>query len=125
MLADNPDGWVIDGNYGTDLEGMVAGEAETVVYVNMPFSLMMWRIFWRSVARARDKKLICGEYVETWRKAFFSRDSLLLFLFRTRKTFNGRRTDKLRVWAKDARMIELNGRGALNRFYRDRGLRRG
>ena len=125
VMAENPDGWVIDGNYGTDLEGMVATQAETVVYVNIPFSLMMWRIFWRSVARARDKKLICGENVETWRKAFFSRDSLLLFLIRNRKTFKGRRTEKLRLWAKDARMIELDGRGALNGFYEERGLRRG
>ena len=51
VLIDNPDGWVIDGNYGTDLQGMVTREAETVVYVNMPWRLMMWRTFWRSVAR--------------------------------------------------------------------------
>ena len=58
-LDDNPGGWVADGNYGNALQGLVAKQAETVVYVNMPWRLMMWRIFWRSIARARDKKIIC------------------------------------------------------------------
>jgi adenylate kinase family enzyme len=126
VLADNPEGWVIDGNYANDLQGMVAEQADTIVYVNMPYTLMMWRIFWRSVARARDKKLICGENVETWRKAFFSRDSLLWFLIKTRKNFYGRRTERLMAWAKtrETRVIELGSRAALNRFYGERGLTR-
>ena len=126
-LVDNPDGWVIDGNYANDLQGMVAEQADTIVYVNMPYTLTMWRIFWRSVARARDKKLICGENVETWRKAFFSKDSLMWFLIKTRKNFYGRRTERLMLWAKtrQTRVIELGSRGALNRFYAERGLTRG
>ena len=124
-LVDNPDGWVIDGNYGTDLQGMVAKQAETVVYVNLPWERMMWRTFWRSVARARDKQLICGENVETWRRAFFSRDSLLWFLIKTRKNFQGRRTERLREWASGAWMIELDGARALDEFYVERGLSRG
>lgn len=51
VLVDNPDGWVIDGNYANDLQGMVAEQADTIVYVDMPYTLMMWRVFWRSVAR--------------------------------------------------------------------------
>jgi len=125
-LAENADGWVIDGNYANDLQGMVAEQADTIVYVNMPYSLMMWRIFWRTVARARDKKLICGENVETWRKAFFSRDSLLWYLIKTRKNFYGRRTARLRSWAEESGVpvIELNSRRALNEFYKERGLAR-
>jgi adenylate kinase family enzyme len=84
-LEDNPDGWVIVGNYGVDLQGMIAEKAETVIYVNMPWSLMFWRIFWRSVARARDRQLICGDNVESWRQTFFSRDSLLWFLIKNRR----------------------------------------
>ncbi|MDA1279904.1 MAG: hypothetical protein O3B95_07670 [Chloroflexi bacterium] len=122
VLVDNPEGWVIDGNYGTDLQGMIVKEAETVIYVNMPWSLMMWRIFLRSIARARDKRLICGENVETWRRAFFSRHSLLWFLVKNRKGIRERRPVRLREWAKDAHLIELEGRKALNRFYTERGL---
>ncbi len=122
-LDTHPGGWVADGNYGGHLEGMVARQAETVIYVNLPWHLMFWRTFWRSVARARDKKIVCGTNTESWRKAFFSRDSLLWFLIKNRRNF-GRRTDRLRDWAEDAQMIELTGRVALNRFYEDRDLSR-
>lgn len=123
-LVDNPDGWVIDGNYGTDLKGMVAREAETVVYVNIGFWLMFWRLFWRGVARARDKQLICGENVETWGR-MFGRESLLLFLLKQRKSIGSGRGPRLREWAKDAQLIELDGRRALDEFYVKRGLVRG
>ena len=126
VLIDNPDGWVIDGNYGTDLQGMVAREAETVIYVNMPWRLMMWRTFWRSVARARDKRIICGTNTESWRRAFFSRDSLLWFLIKNRRGVVDRRPARLRGWASgDALFVELESRNALNRFYEERGLVRG
>ena len=123
-IDENPGGWVVDGNYGSILEGMVAGKAETVVYVNMPWRLMFWRTFWRGVARARDKRIICGTNTESWRRGFFSRESLLWFLIKNRRNF-GRRTERLRGWAEGAQMIELEGRVALNRFYEDRGLVRG
>jgi adenylate kinase family enzyme len=123
-LDANPGGWVADGNYGGHLQGMVARQAETVVYVNIPWLVMFWRISLRSFRRSRDKKPVCGENVETWRKAFFSRDSLLWFLIKNRRNL-GKRTGRLRGWAEGAQMIELDGRGALDRFYEDRGLRRG
>ena len=126
VLEDNPDGWVVDGNYGGDLQGMVAKQADTVIYVNMPWLLMFWRTFRRAVARARDKQLICGENVESWRHTFLSRDSLLCFLIKTRKNFQGPRTERLRGWVPEgAQMIELTGQAALNRFYEERGLVRG
>ena len=121
-LEENPDGWVVDGNYGTDLEGMIVKRAETVIYVNMPWLLMFWRTFRRAVARARDRQLICGENVESWRHTFLSRDSLLLYLIKNRRNI-GKRTVRLRSWVpEDAQMIELTGRAALNRFYEERGL---
>jgi len=121
-LEENPDGWVVDGNYGTALQGMIVQQAEPVIYVNMSWGLMFWRTFWRAVARARDRRLICGENVESWRHTFLARDSLLCFLIKNRKNFQRRRTESLRGWVEGAQMIELTGPGALNRFYEDRGL---
>ena len=121
-LDANPGGWVADGNYGTALEGMLVRQAETVIYVNMPWGLMFWRTFWRAVARALDRRLICGENVESWRHTFMSRDSLLCYLIKNRRNYQGGRTERLRGWAEGAQMIELEGRAALNRFYAERGL---
>ena len=115
---------VIVGNYGADLQGMIAEKAETVIYVNMPWSLMFWRIFWRSVARARDRQLICGDNVESWRQTFFSRDSLLWFLIKNRRGITRRRPARLRAWADGSQFIELGSRRALNCFYEARGLER-
>jgi adenylate kinase family enzyme len=123
-LADNPDGWVIDGNYGGDLQGAIAKEADMVVYVNMGFWLMFWRLFWRSFASARDKRVICGENVETWGR-MLGRQSLLWFLLKNRKNIRESRGPRLREWARDSQMIELEGGEALNRFYDERGLVRG
>jgi len=121
-MDNNPDGWVIDGNQAGALQGMVAKEAETVVYVNIPFGRMMWRVFRRSVARARDKRLICGENTESWGRILFSRDSLMWFLLKRRKGI-GRRSGRFREWTgDDARFVELVGVKALDRFYEERGL---
>ena len=122
-LDDNPDGWVADGNYGNALQGLAVRQAETVVYVIMPWMLMYWRIFWRSVARARDKQIICGDNVEDWRQTFFSRDSLLWFLVKNRSMITKGRPTLLREWARDdALFVELDGRAVLSEFYFERGL---
>ena len=39
-IDDNPNGWVIDGNYGGHLMGLVAKQAETVVYVNIALAVV-------------------------------------------------------------------------------------
>jgi adenylate kinase family enzyme len=121
-IDEHPAGWVIDGNYGGPLEGQVARQAETVIYVNMPWRVLFWRTFWRSIARAYDKRIICGDNTESWRKTFFSSDSLLWYLIRNRSRYGKTRTNQLSGWCGDARMIELVGRGALDEFYEERGL---
>jgi hypothetical protein len=123
-LDENSGGWVIDGNYAGGLKGMIAKEADTVVYVNVGFWLMFWRLFWRSFASVRDKRLICGENVETWGR-MFGRSSLLWYLLKQRKSINHERGPRLREWARDSRMIELDGARALDEFYVERGLVRG
>jgi len=120
-IDENPGGWVIDGNYAGDLKGLIAKEADTVVYVNVGFWLMFWRLFWRSFASARDKRLICGENVETWGR-MFGRSSLLWFLLKQRRSISHERGPRLREWARDSRMIELDGARALDEFYEERGL---
>lgn len=125
LIDGNPDGWVIDGNYATALEGLVAKQAETVVYVNMPWRVMYWRIVWRSLRRSLTGEVLWNGNVERWRDNLLSRESLLWTLLWRRKAFIGTRSERLREWAGDAQMIDLDGRRALNRFYEERGLIRG
>ena len=42
--------WVVDGNYGK-VRDIVWGKAETVVWLDLPFSVVFWRVLWRTISR--------------------------------------------------------------------------
>lgn len=124
IIDENPDGWVIDGNYVGKLQGLVTGQAETVVYVDMPWRVWFWRVFWRSMTRAWRNEHLWNGNRETWRNHFLSRDSLILFMLKRFRNYRGKRVENFRAAAGAARFIQLSSRGALNRFYKERGLDR-
>lgn len=76
-IAAAPDVWVIDGNYSY-LRAELLRQADTVIWLDLPYRVAMWRLFKRTVARAWDKRRVCGENRESWRLSFLSRDSVLL-----------------------------------------------
>jgi adenylate kinase family enzyme len=74
--------WVVDGNYSV-VRDIVWGKADTVVWLDYPFWVtikqLLWRTFWRSVTQEE----VCNGNRETWQKALFSRDSILLWALQT------------------------------------------
>ena len=66
---------MVDGNYSVDMKDVVLSQTDTVVWLDLPWRVMFRRILFRSIARAIDKKLICGSNTESWR-LIFSRKSL-------------------------------------------------
>ncbi len=125
MLAKNPDGWVLDGNYFDVIAEMVGTQAETVIYVNMSWRVMMWRIFWRSLDRIIHRKPVCGGNYETWRKSFSFPQFLLWYLIKNRNSVINDRSGHITKLAKDLQLIKINGRNALDRFYTQNNLWRG
>ena len=77
-LSDHPRGWVCDGNYSR-VRDLILPLADTVVWLHPPFRIAFWRLLKRTVARCWNGKLYWGTNRETWRQAFFSLDSLLLY----------------------------------------------
>lgn len=76
------DSWVLDGNYGRTRKA-VWQRATAIVWLNYSFP----RIFYRSLNRT-TRRVITGERLysgnrETFRKAFLSRDSILLWVLTT------------------------------------------
>ena len=65
--------------YGGNLGSSVLHRADTLIWLQLPWWVIFWRSFKRSICRARDRNLICGENVESWRHTVFSRESLLLW----------------------------------------------
>jgi adenylate kinase family enzyme len=79
----DPNGWVVDGNYRTTLGTFVLGQADLVVWLDMPLRTKFWRILRRTIRRIRTREVLWGTNVDTWRGAFMSRDSLFWWVLKT------------------------------------------
>jgi adenylate kinase family enzyme len=77
--------WVIDGNYSRIARDPVWARADTVVWLDLPLPVTLWRIVLRTLRRIRSGEELWSGNRETFRKAFLSRDSLLLFALRTHR----------------------------------------
>jgi adenylate kinase family enzyme len=80
-LATN--GWVADGNYSGKLGSYVIDQADEIVWLDLPLRTTWWRLLRRTVRRLRTREAICGENHESFRQAFLSRDSILLYSLQT------------------------------------------
>jgi hypothetical protein len=80
------DAWVTDGNYGgAGVRDIVWRRADAVIWLDYPLRVIFWRLLRRTLARIRSGKEFwpgTGNR-ETVRGAFFSRQSLFIWLLRT------------------------------------------
>lgn len=77
------DCWVIDGNYSSARD-IVWGRADTIIWLDYPLTLIMWRLWWRTLRRIFSREKLWGKEIqETWRTQFLSRDSLFLWALQT------------------------------------------
>ncbi len=81
------DEWVMEGNLGRDARRLwgIVDRAELVVWLDLPFSVTSRRIAKRSFLRALLRRPCCNGNYETFRHAFLSRNSMLLYAWRTRR----------------------------------------
>ncbi len=106
VLADHPNGWVCDGNYSYSRD-LILPLADTVVLLYLPFRVAFWRLLKRTVTRCWDGKLLWGINRETWRQAFFSRSSLLLYQMTHWRRFLLRNRQVLQEIPHQASVLEL------------------
>ena len=78
-----PDGWVIDGNYEGKLDDLVTGAAETIVWLDLPLRPKLRRLWRRTMKRIRDGLELWGGNRESWRGAFWGRESLFWWTVKT------------------------------------------
>ena len=74
--------WVIAGNY-SQVRDLTCGRADTVVWLDLWFPLILWRLTRRTVRRVVTRHELWNGNRETFRAAFMSRHSLYIWLFRT------------------------------------------
>ena len=104
VLAARPDGWVIDGNYEGKLGDTVLREADTIVWLDLPLRLKLGRLWRRTTERIHGGAELWGGNRETWRGAFWGRDSLFGWMLKTH--FRHRRQWPKR-FAGDPRFVRL------------------
>ncbi len=76
------DAWVADGNYGVARD-VVWPRATTLVWLDYPISVVLWRLFWRTIRRGVFRQELWNGNREKLRWHFFSRQSLFLWALRT------------------------------------------
>ncbi len=74
--------WVVDGNMFS-LGHPNLQRADTVIWLDLPLSTILWRLLWRTFRRVTTREELWSGNRERWRVAFFSRDSLLWYALRT------------------------------------------
>ncbi len=75
----NGDGWVVDGNYAA-VRDLTIGQAETVIWLDYPIIIPLWRVVPRTVRRIIRREELWNGNRETWRGALFGRDSLVVWI---------------------------------------------
>jgi adenylate kinase family enzyme len=78
-VMDASDGWVLDGMYQAQLGGVVLRRADTLVWLDQPLPLVLRRLVKRAVKDIITKRDLFNGNRQTWRYAFFTRDSLVSF----------------------------------------------
>jgi len=81
--------WVADGNYGV-VRDVVWPRANVVVWLNYSFAVVFWRGLRRSIERGVSRTELSHGNRESFRRAFLSKESILLWIL---TTFSRRRLE--------------------------------
>ena len=64
------DRWVTDATYRNKLKGLVVERADTIVWLDLPLRIVVWRLLRRTRGRIRSRTVLWGGNVESsWRDA--------------------------------------------------------
>ena len=74
--------WVVDGNYSIARD-LTWGRADTLVWLDYPLRVVLWRLFTRTNRRVRSGEELFGGNRERFAGAYLSRESLYVWLFRS------------------------------------------
>lgn len=80
--AVSADEWIVDGNYSRTRD-IVWSRATALVWLDYSFPVVVTRAFSRTMRRVFDREVLYSGNRETFRKAFLSKDSILLWMLKT------------------------------------------
>jgi adenylate kinase family enzyme len=99
--------WVVDGNYTGSLGDLVLRRADTLLWLDIPLARVLWRVSKRTLGRIVRRTELWSGNRETWRNAFFSRDSLFVWAVQTHGRFRRRLPVRLATDLSHIRLVRL------------------
>lgn len=115
ILDGHVEGWVCDGNYRA-IRRIVLPQADTVVWLRLPFALVFWRLVKRTVTRAWTRESLWGTNYESWRMSFLSRESIVLWCITHWRPHIQGITQSLREIPHNADVVVLRSMREVQRF---------
>jgi len=79
------EGWVIDGGYRNKIGDLVLGQADVVVWIDLPIRVWLPRLARRTVRRLRGHEEIWNGNRETLHGAVWGRDALIPYALRAHR----------------------------------------
>jgi adenylate kinase family enzyme len=110
------EGWIVVGNY-SQVRDLVWRPADTLIWLDLPLPLVMWRLLRRTLYRVATRQELWGTgNRETWCNAFFSRQSILLWALKTHRRNRRKFTLECQFLAKDKRIVRLKSPREVEQF---------
>jgi adenylate kinase family enzyme len=109
-------GWIVVGNY-SQVRDLVWPAADTLIWLDLPFPLVMSRLVRRTVKRAVTKENLWGTgNTESLFRSFFSRQSILWWAAKTHRRNRERFTAECGALPEDKKVVRLQSPRAVRRF---------
>jgi adenylate kinase family enzyme len=108
--------WIAVGIYG-QVRDIVWHRADTLVWLDLPLPLVMWRLLWRTLRRIVTRENLWGTgNRESLRRTLLSRDSILLWALRTHGRNRRRFSEECANFAAGRTVIRLRSARDVERF---------
>ncbi len=116
-------GWVVDGNYGI-LRDLIFDRVDTVIVLALPWKVMFWRTFKRSLGRAFRREELWNGNRESFWLTFFTRDSVVYDMWWRRDHFRNMAEEFEGQIPDGIETHIIRSSRALDDFYEKHGLSR-
>jgi adenylate kinase family enzyme len=108
--------WIVVGIYG-QVRDLTWRAADTLIWLDLPFPLVFWRLLWRTIGRAITRENLWGTgNTESLVRTFFTRQSILLWAIKTHGRNRRRFTIDTEFLGRDKTVIRLTSVREVERF---------